>query len=277
MRLARHGMLLFGASVVVGMVAVAVFADILAPHDPYAQNVVARLKSPVWHPDGTWEHPLGTDGLGRDYLSRLIHGTRVSLSIGFFAMLVSGFIGSFLGIVAGYFGGRVDAAIMFLVTVRLALPIILVALSVVAAVGSSLTIIIALLGLLLWDRFALVLRAATQQLRNADFITASRALGCSHAYIAFREVLPNILPPLIVVASLEMANAILLESAMSFLGVGVQPPTASWGLMIAEGRQFMFFKGWLITIPGAALFLLVLAVNMIGDGLRDATATSGRH
>jgi peptide/nickel transport system permease protein len=143
--------------------------------------------------------------------------------------------------------------------------------------GSSLTIVIGLLGLLLWERFALVLRAATQQVRSADFIEAARVLGCSHAYIAVREILPNILPHLIVVASLEMANAILLESAMSFLGVGVQPPTASWGLMISEGRQFMFFKGWLITIPGAALFLLVLAVNMIGDGLRDATATSGRH
>jgi peptide/nickel transport system permease protein len=276
-RFAGNWSLSIGTSVIAIVLVAAVFAPLIAPHDPYLQNVSNRLMNPVWYSDGSWTHPLGTDNLGRDYLSRLIYGARVSLGIGFFAMVISGIVGAVLGISAGYFGGRVDAAVMYLVTVRMSLPLIILALATVAAVGASLTVIVLLLGLFLWDRFAIVLRAATQQVRSADYVTAARALGCSHLYIMAREILPNVFPHFIVVATLEVANAILLESALSFLGVGVQPPTPSWGMMISEGRQFMFFKGWIIAVPGVALFILILAVNMTGDGLRKFLLPQGRE
>lgn len=275
-RISGNWSLWIGASIIVLVLLAAVFAPLIAPHDPYLQNVDKRLLNPFWYADSDWRHPLGTDNLGRDYLSRLIYGARVALGIGFFAMVISGLIGAILGISAGYFGGRVDAVVMYLVTVRMSLPLIILALATVAAVGASLTVIVLLLGLFLWDRFALVLRAATQQIRSADYISAARSLGCSHFYIATREILPNVFPHFIVVATLEVANAILLESALSFLGVGVPPPTPSWGMMISEGRQFMFFKGWVIAVPGVTLFILILAVNMTGDGLRKLLLPKGR-
>jgi peptide/nickel transport system permease protein len=251
---------------------------LIAPHDPYDQQLARKLIPPVWHASAkaTWAHPLGTDQLGRDYLSRLVYGAQVSLLIGFSAMLISGVIGTLLGMVAGYFGGRTDMVVSFLVTTRLSMPLVLVALAVVSIVGSSLAVVIWVLGLLMWDRFAVVMRSATQQIRAREFVTAAEALGCSTARILFTEVAPNVLNQLIVVATLDMAQAILLEAALSFLGLGVQPPTPSWGLMVAEAKGLMFFDAWLITIPGVALFLLVLASNMLGDGLRDVTAPENR-
>jgi peptide/nickel transport system permease protein len=225
---------------------------------------------------GTWEHPLGTDHLGRDYLSRLLYGARISLLIGFGTALVSGIIGTAMGVAAGYFGGRVDMVVTFLVTVRLAMPVVLVALAVVALVGSSLQVVILVLGLLLWDRFAVVMRASTMQVRAMDYVTAARAVGCPTWWIVAREIMPNIMNNLIVVATLEMAHAILLEAALSFLGLGVQPPTPSWGLMVSEGRDMLLFDPWLITIPGVALFVLVLAINLLGDGVRDLSAPENR-
>ena len=191
-------------------------------------------------------------------------------------MLISGVIGTTLGVLAGYFGGRVDMVVNFIVTTRLSMPVVLVALAVVSIIGSSLTVVIWVLGLLIWDRFAVVMRSATQQVRAREFITAAQAVGCSTPRILFTEVAPNVVNHLIVVATLEMAHAILLEAALSFLGLGVQPPTPSWGLMISEAKGLMFFDPWLITIPGIALFLLVLAINMLGDGLRDVTAPENR-
>lgn len=178
---------------------------------------------------------------------------------------------------AGYFGGRTDAVISYLITTRLAMPVVLVALAMASLVGGSLKVVIVLLGLLLWDRFAVVTRSATQQLRDAEFIAAAKAIGASTPYILLREILPNIMGALIVVATLEMAHAILLEATLSFLGLGVQPPTPSWGLMVAEGKTYMFFKPWVIVIPGVALALLVLAINLVGDGLRDVNAPDGRN
>lgn len=276
-RILRHGGLMFGGTVLALVVLMAIFAPLLAPYDPYTQNMLNRLVNPIWFSDGTWDHPLGTDGLGRDYLSRIVYGARISLLIGFFTMLVSGLIGTVLGVLAGYFGGRIDALVTFMVTVRLAMPVVLVALAVVVALGSSLVVIVLVLGFLLWDRFAIVLRSATRQVRDLEYVSAARSIGCSTGYILMREILPNIGNHLIVVATLEMAHAIILEAALSFLGLGVQPPTPSWGLMISDGRQFMFFKGWLITIPGVALFALVLSINLLGDGLRDVTAPEGRN
>jgi peptide/nickel transport system permease protein len=274
--LGHHGFMI-GAAVLVAIVLMALLAPVLAPHDPYHQDLALRLVGPFWHAKHNAAYLLGTDNLGRDFLSRIIYGSRVSLLIGFLVMIISGIIGSLLGITAGYFGGKVDMVITFFITMRLSLPVILVALAVVALVGGSLTVVILVLGLLLWDRFAVVLRSATQQARSMDYVAAAQAAGCSTPRILFSEILPNVLNQLIVVATLEMAQAILLEAALSFLGLGVQPPLPSWGLMVAEGKPFMFFDPWLITIPGLGLFLLVLAINQLGDGMRDITAPENRN
>lgn len=255
----------------------AIFAPWLMPHDPFVQNISARMIPPVWHDKGSWEHVLGTDKLGRDYLSRLLYGARISLIIGFSAALISGLIGTTMGVLAGYLGGKTDAVVSYIITTRLAMPVILVALALSALTGGSLKMVILLLGLLLWDRFAIVSRSVTQQLRDADFIASAKTLGASTSYILLRELLPNILSALLVVFTLEIAHAILLESTLSFLGLGVQPPTPSWGLMISEGKAYMYFQPWVIVIPGVALVCLVLAINLIGDGLRDLLTPDGRN
>ncbi|MBT6094597.1 MAG: ABC transporter permease [Rhodospirillaceae bacterium] len=272
-----HAGLIIGGSVLLIIFIMAIFAPLLAPHDPYDFDLTKKFIDPIWSAKGTWEHPLGTDGQGRDYLSRIIYGARLSLLIGFAAMFISGIIGTALGVAAGYFGGRVDMVITFIITTRLAMPVILVALAVVALVGSSMWIVIWVLGLLIWDRFAVVMRATTQQVRNMDYVAAAQALGCSTTRIILTEIMPNIVNALIVVATLEVAHAVLLEAALSFLGLGVQPPTPSWGLMISEGKGMMFFKAWVIAIPGAALFAMVLCINLMGDGIRDVTAPENRN
>ena len=265
---------------ILGLVlAMALLAPMLAPFDPFDQQLDRKLIPPIWHAStkATWVHVLGTDQLGRDYLSRLLYGAQISLLIGVSAMLISGVIGTTLGVLAGYFGGRVDMVVSFIISTRLSLPVVLVALAVVAIIGTSLNVVIWVLGLLIWDRFAVVMRSATQQVRTREFITAAQALGASTPRILLTEVAPNVVNHLIVVATLEMAHAILLEASLSFLGLGVQPPTPSWGLMVSEAKGLMFFDPWLISIPGIALFLLVLAINMVGDGLRDVTAPENRN
>ncbi len=275
-RILGHRGLVLGGCILLGIMGLAFLAPWIAPHDPYAQDLERRLVPPFWHAQGNWTHPLGTDGLGRDYLSRLIYGARISLLIGISTVSISALIGSFLGILAGYFGGRVDWAVSFMIMVRLAMPVILVALAVVALVGGSLQVVILVLGFLLWDRFAVVMRASTQLVRSADYIRAAQAAGASTLRILATEILPNVLGQLVVVITLEMARAILLEAALSFLGLGVQPPLPSWGLMVSEGKEFMLFTPWVITIPGVALFMLVLAINLVGDGIRDITAPETR-
>jgi len=275
-RIFGHAGLTIGAGVLILMIAVALLAPILAPHDPLAQDLSKRVLPPIWHDKGGWEHVLGTDQFGRDYLSRLIYGARISLLIGFAAMVISMVIGTSLGVLAGYFGGRIDMAVNFIITTRLAMPVVLVALAVVSLIGNSLWVVIWVLGLLIWDRFAVVMRSTTQQVRNLDYVAAAQALGCSTLRVVLSEIMPNIVNHLIVVATLEMAHAILLEAALSFLGLGVQPPAPSWGLMISEAKGYMFFDPWLIGIPGAALFALVMAINLLGDGVRDVTAPENR-
>ena len=275
-RIFGHRGFMFGGIVLVLILAMALLAPVLAPHDPYDQQLSRRLINPIWHADGSRTHLLGTDSMGRDYLSRLIYGARISLLIGIAAMLISGIIGSTMGVLAGYFSGKVDMVISFMITVRLAMPVVLVALAVVALIGGSLQVVIFVLGFLIWDRFAVVMRSSTQQIRSVDYISAAKAAGCSTLRILLTEILPNILNNLIVVATLEMARAILLEAALSFLGLGVQPPLPSWGLMVSEGREYMLFSPWLITIPGVALFMLVLSINLLGDGIRDITAPESR-
>jgi peptide/nickel transport system permease protein len=278
----RRGRILGHTSLVVGLgllgliAAVALLAPLIAPNDPYAQDLTRRLIPPIWYEKGVWAHPLGTDNLGRDYLSRVIYGARISLLIGLSVMVISGLIGTTLGLLAGYFGGKIDLVITFITTTRLAMPVILVALAIVALLGGSLPVVIMTLGLLKWDRFAVVMRSATQQTRALDYVAAAEAAGASTGRIILGEVLPNVAPHLIVVATIEAASAILLEAALSFLGLGVQPPLPSWGLMISEAKAYMFFSFWLIAIPGTALALLVFAINLAGDGLRDAIAAEER-
>ena len=276
-RIFRNHSFLIGTVVILLILGVAVFAPLLAPHDPYEQTLSSRLMNPFWHDKKVDEaHPLGTDKVGRDYLSRLIYGSQISLLIGFSTMLISGLIGTTLGVVAGYFGGRVDLVVNFIINTRLAMPVFLVAMAAVVAFGASLEVVILVLGLFLWDRFAVVIRSITMQARDLDYVTAARALGCSTAYVIVREIFPNVLSSLTVVATVEMANAILLEAALSFLGFGVQAPTPSWGLMLNEAREYMFFSPWLLALPGGCLFVLVLAINLFGDGLRDVTREQER-
>jgi peptide/nickel transport system permease protein len=268
-RLLANKALVIGGGLLLVIVVLAVFAPLFAPYDPYVQDLGHRTVPPVWYAKGSWLHVLGTDQLGRDYLSRLIYGGRISLLIGASVALISGLIGTTMGLVAGYFGGRIDMLVSFFVTTRLAMPVILVALAAVALVGGSLWVVILVLGLLKWDRFAVVMRSATQQVRSLEYVAAAKAAGASTARIIAGEVLPNVLPHLIVVASLEAASAILLEASLSFLGLGVQPPLPSWGLMIAEAKAYMFFSFWLIAFPGGALALLIFAINLAGDGLHQ--------
>ena len=276
-RIFRNHSFMIGTAVLLCVLGVALLSPVLAPHDPYDQELSSRLQNPFWHDKKhSEEHLLGTDKVGRDYLSRLIYGSQVSLLIGFSSMLISGLIGTTLGVTAGYFGGRVDMVVNFIINTRLAMPVFLVAMAAVVAFGASLTVVILVLGLFLWDRFAVVMRSITMQARDLDYVNAARALGCSTPYIIVREIFPNVLSSLTVVATVEMANAILLEAALSFLGFGVQAPTPSWGLMLNEAREYMFFSPWLLALPGACLFVLVLAINLFGDGLRDVTLEQDR-
>ena len=268
-RIFGHKGLMIGGIILAVITLLALLAPVLSPHDPYTQSLTTRLAKPFWHGEGTWTHPLGKDHVGRDYLSRLLYGARISLLIGFCVALISGVIGTVLGIVGGYFGGRVDMVITFIITLRLSIPFVLVAVAVVGIVGGSLKVVILVLGLLLWNRYAVVMRSATQQIRNQDYVPAAEAVGCSTLRILLSEIMPNIVNNLVVVATLEMANAILLEAALSFLGLGVQPPTPTWGGMIADGRGYLATAPHVTTFPGLVLMATVLAVNFFGDGLRD--------
>nr|WP_273728777.1 ABC transporter permease [Brucella gallinifaecis] len=272
----HHPGFLMSSAILLIIIVLAVAAPLIAPYDPYLQSLTDRLRPPIFL-GGTMEHPLGTDALGRDYLSRLLYGGGVSLIIGFTAASISTVIGTTLGILAGYFGGRVDAVVRFVINVRLALPVVLVSLAIVSLFGGSLFVITAVLGLLLWDRAAVVVRSATMQVRSHEYIAASEVLGATLPRIMIKDIIPNIANSLIVICTIEMAHAIILEAALSFLGLGVQPPTPSWGLMISEGKEMLLFNSWLIAMPGAALFILVLAINMFGDGIRDITTPEGRN
>jgi peptide/nickel transport system permease protein len=264
--------------IIVGCIALAaLIGNAVVAHDPFTQDLGNRLSPPFWMHGNRAEHLLGTDQLGRDYLARLVYGARISLLIGSMTVITSGLIGSTLGVLGGYFGGRIDDAVLFAITCRLSIPVVLVALAVVGLLGSSLMLVVFTLGLLLWDRFAVVARATTMQVRALDYVKAAWCAGCSTPYLLVREILPNITSHLAVVATLEMALAILLEAALSFLGLGVPPPLPSWGLMIAEGKDYMFFSPWVIMIPGTALFVLVLGINLVGDGLRNLLGTERRR
>lgn len=260
---------LVGLSILLVVTAGAVLAPVISPADPLLQDVSVRLKPPTLEGGDGQAHLLGTDHLGRDILSRLIYGARISLVIGISAVAVAGTLGTLIGLVAGYRGGRVDDLCMRLTDTMLAMPFILLALAVIAVLGSSLRNIIFVLGITSWVSYARVVRAEVLTLRTREFVAAAQALGGHSFRIIFRHLLPNVLTPVIVIATLEVARMIILESALSFLGLGVQPPTPTWGGMLADGRAYLSTAWWLATFPGLCIMLSVLGINLLGDWLRD--------
>jgi peptide/nickel transport system permease protein len=275
-RMLSHRGFIFGTFVLLTLSLLAIFAPLIAPYDPFDQSLIKRLLPPVWVSGGTWDHIFGTDHLGRDYLTRLLYGARISLTIGLGAATVGCVIGVTLGVCAGYFGGKVDQVVSYILTCQLALPGLLLAMSLVFLIGPSVWVVICVIGVLHWTYYLVVTRAATMQIMQLDYIAAAHAIGSGHRQTILYEILPNLLNQIIVIFTLEIGVALLAEAALSFLGVGIQPPTPSWGLMIAEGKTAMFYKPWLVILPGLAIFLLVIATNLMGDGLRDVTAPENR-
>jgi peptide/nickel transport system permease protein len=247
----------------------ALFAAQVAPYDPLKGALSKRLKPPVWMEGGSLDHPLGTDKLGRDILSRMIHGARVSLVVSLVAILVGGAIGTALGLISGYFGRWIDSLIMRLVDISLSLPTILLALVLVTAVGPSFGTVITVLVVLLWARYARLVRAEALAIKEHDFIARARVAGASHTRIMARYILPNVVNSLVVLATLQVGYVILLESALSFLGAGLPRPIPAWGLMIADGRELIVTAWWVSMFPGLAIMLTVLSLNLLGDWLRD--------
>lgn len=257
-------------TIVLLFVGCALGADILSRHDPYATSLRLRFRPPVWEADkGSWEYPLGTDHLGRDVLTRVIYGARVSLAAGVLTVIVAGIVGATIGLVAGFYGGRLDALLMRLADATLAFPIILFALILAVTLGPSFRNVILSVVLVLWARYARVMRSAVLSLRERDFIAQARITGCSTARILWHHLLPNTFNTLIVLLTLQIGYVILVEASLSFLGAGIPPPTPAWGSMVAEGRDHMMRAWWAAGFPGLAILLLVLALNVLGDWLRD--------
>ncbi|TVR75591.1 MAG: ABC transporter permease [Sphaerobacteraceae bacterium] len=252
------------------MVFAALAAPLISPHDPVSQTLVSRLQPTALHSEGSSEYLLGTDQLGRDVLSRVIHGARVSLGIGLFGMVVGLIIGSTLGILAGFTRGFFEDVVMFMVDVQLALPFIIMALAAIAIFGPSLPVLLVIVGIAGWEGFARVSRGMVLSTTENAYVEAARALGASKFRIVMKHIVPNITAPLIVLATLNLTSIILLESTLSFLGIGVQPPMASWGRMIAEGRDYLNTAWWLAVVPGAAIMMITMSISLFGDWLRDA-------
>jgi peptide/nickel transport system permease protein len=268
-RLARRRTAIFGLGVVVTVLLAAVFAPWLTPFDPLEQDINQRLKEPGWQTAEGRVHVLGTDHLGRDILARVIFGSRIALVVGLSAVMISGVLGMAIGLVSGYFGGKVDDFFMRLADIQLAFPFILLAIAVIGVLGPSLRNIIIVIGVSSWVVYARVVRGEVLSIRERDFVQAAIALGSRDTHVLIRHVLPNTFTPWLVVATLDMARVIVIESALSFLGLGVQPPTPTWGGMLADGRVYLSTAWWLATFPGLAILVTVLGINLFGDGLRD--------
>src|SRR5215813_13304713 len=269
-RFALNPAALAGMLILLVVVSAALAAPWVAPHDPAKQSLLRRFTPPVWQAGGNPTYPLGTDQVGRDVLSRIIHGARISLLVGVCAVMVSLVVGVTAGLVSGFLGGKVDSVIGTVVDVNLSFPQILLALAFVAALGPSLVTIIVVLGLTGWERYARVVRAEVMALREKEFVEAARAIGVGRLRIIVRHVLPNTVSSIVVMSTLQVAQAILAEAALSFLGVGSGNAYPTWGQMISLGRDFVTVAWWLATLPGLAILLTVLAINLVGDRLRDA-------
>jgi peptide/nickel transport system permease protein len=268
-RESMRGAPILATGLVAMFVLAAILAPIIAPYDPAEQNFLASLSPPVWIDEGTWSNLLGGDNLGRDILSRLIYGARVSLIIALFAIALAGSIGVILGLIAGYAGGALDSLIMRVVDAFLAMPFILMALGFVAALGPSVTNIILVMGITNWARYARLVRGEVLSVKGRDYVALARIAGQPRWRIGLRHILPNVANSIIVLATLDLGRVIILESSLSFLGLGVQPPEVSWGLMLADGRAYMTVAWWLTVMPGLAILLAVLSLNIFGDWLRD--------
>ena len=259
------------------IVLAALCAPLLAPHSPYAQELTARLSPPVWMPGGSWERPLGADDLGRDVLSRLLYGSRVSLMVGLTAAIIGSIVGTGLGIIAGYAGGYLGDLIMLLADAQLALPFLVLAIGIIAVVGPSLGVLIVLAGISGWTAYARVTRGLVLSLLEQEFVLAARTLGASTPRLLLRHIAPNLLSTVAVLATLQLASVVLLESTLSFLGLGVQPPEPSWGSMLGTGREYLNTAWWISVFPGLALMATILAVSLGGDWLRDVLDPNLRH
>jgi peptide/nickel transport system permease protein len=255
---------------VILVVLAAVFAPLVAPYDPVQQSLRDRLKGPTWFPEaGQRRHLLGTDQLGRDTLSRIIYGSRISLAVGFAAVVIGGAIGGSLGLLSGYTGGILDEIIMLLVDAQLAFPFILLAIGIIAVLGPSFGNLIIIVGLSGWVTYARLIRAQVLTIKEREYVVAIRGLGGSTLRILGRHIVPNTLAPFLVITTLELARTILLESTLSFLGLGIQPPTPSWGGMLNEGRGYLDTAWWISAFPGLILMMIALVVSRVGDWLRD--------
>jgi len=259
----------FPGVVLAALVLTAVFAAYLAPQSPTEGDITQKLIPPIWMERGDWEHPLGTDRFGRDVLSRIIYGSRISLLVSLIAIGVAGTFGTALGLISGYRGGLVDVVLMRLTDIALSLPLILIAVVLVAVSEPSFRNVVLVIALLLWPRFARQIRGETLAIKEQDFVALAVVAGRSSAWIIRRHIFPNVVPTLLVISTLQVGYVILLEGTLSFLGVGVPPPNPAWGLMIADGRGFLATAWWISFLPGLAMLLTVLAVNLMGDWLRD--------
>ena len=258
-----------GLCIVCGVVLVAIFADILAPHDPAENHLADILKPPVWLDGGSATYLLGTDNLGRDIFSRILYGTRVSLLVGVASVVLAGIIGIFVGILAGYYGGLVDHLLMRIVDSFLAIPSILFILVVLAVFEPGIIVLIAVIGFTNWVSYARVVRGEVLSIREREFVKAAKTIGTKDSIIMLKHIFPNILPSFIVISTLSVANTIILEASLSFLGLGIQPPTVSWGGMLADGRNYLATNWWLATFPGMAITITVLGIIFLGDWVRD--------
>ena len=267
---ARRPSALIGGAMIAMVLLVSLSFPLVYSVDPLEQDLMARFTPPVWQDGGTWTYPLGADNLGRDVLVRLLYGSRVSLLVGFAAVLVAEIAGILLGLFSGYYGGKLDSLIMRVADIFMAYPFMLLTISVIAVLGSSIFNLILVLGLSDWVTYARTIRGSVLSLKKKEFVEASRAIGTPHRVILFRHILPNVLSPMLVLGTLRVANIIIWESGLSFLGMGVPPPMPTWGRMLAEGRLYITDAWWLVTLPGLAIMVTILSINLLGDGLRDA-------
>lgn len=271
--LVRSPVGLVGFLLVAAAILSAVLAPLLSPHDPAAFNLRNRLEPPFWAPEGSFEFVLGTDQLGRDILSRLFYGARISLVVGFLGVLISLIVGVLLGLLAGYIGGKVDNVISRIIDTFMAIPFVVLAMSVIAVIGpqsgNSIMVLVLVLGTTGWVTFARVVRGEVLAVKSLEYVEAARAVGQINFWVAVRHVIPNVTAPIIVLGTLNVASVIIAESTLSFLGLGVQPPTVTWGLMLADGRNHLATSWWLSTFPGIAITLTALGMIMLGDWLRD--------
>jgi peptide/nickel transport system permease protein len=260
---------IIGITIIILVILTAILAPLMAPHNPADQGIRKRL-APPYFMGGEVSNFLGTDALGRDILSRIIYGSRISLIVSLASVIGAGLIGSILGMISGYFGGKVDLIIMRIVDIQMALPYLVLAIAVMAVLKPGLQNVIIVLIITGWVRYARVARAQTLVVKENEFVTAAVALGAKRSWIIFSDIMPNIVMPVLIIATLEVGQMILGEAALSFLGLGVQPPTPSWGGMVADGRDYLSFAWWVPTLPGLAILITVLGINFLGDWVRDS-------